>query len=103
MEQTTEKDARLCGCCHRELPLDAFYVNKRTLTRDYYCKECRKEAQNARYRRSIPAGIPPNRYPVITEISDRALRMHFIMNALAVVRESILRKRKRLIQLTADD
>ena len=80
MEQIIEKNVRFCGCCHRELPVDSFYVDKRT-----------------RYRRSLPAGNPL-RYPVITEISDCTLRMYLILNALKVVRESVLRKRKRLCE-----
>ena len=41
MEQIIEKNVRFCGCCHRELPVDSFYVDKRTLAPDNYCKECR--------------------------------------------------------------
>lgn len=95
MEQISEKNVRFCGCCHRELPVDSFYVDKRTLAPDNYCKECRRAMSSARYRSSLSANNPL-RYPVITEIPDRALRMCFIMNALKVVRESVLRKRKRL-------
>ena len=92
-----EKNVRFCGCCHRELPVDSFYVDKRTLAPDNYCKECRRAMSNARYRRSLPASNPL-RYPVITEISDCTLRMYLILNALKVVRESVLRKRKRLCE-----
>ena len=74
-------------------PLILFYVDKRTLAPDNYCKECRRAMSNARYRRSLPASNPL-RYPVITEISDCTLRMYLILNALKVVRESVLRKRK---------
>ena len=42
MEQIIEKNVRFCGCCHRELPVDSFYVDKRTLAPDNYCKECRR-------------------------------------------------------------
>ena len=38
MEQIIEKNVRFCGCCHRELPVDSFYVDKRTLAPDNYCK-----------------------------------------------------------------
>ena len=103
MEQITEKNIRFCGCCHRTLPMDAFYVDKRRLTRDNYCKECRRAMSNARYRRSLPASTAPLRYPVITEVSDATLRMYLIMNALKVVRESVLRKRKRLTQLEVEN
>ena len=82
MEQIIEKNVRFCGCCHRELPVDSFYVDKRTLAPDNYCKECRRAMSNARYRRSLPASN----------------RMYLILNALKVVRESVLRKRKRLCE-----
>ena len=98
MEQIIEKNVRFCGCCHRELPVDSFYVDKRTLAPDNYCKECRRAMSNARYRRSLPASNPL-RYPVITEISDCTLRMYLILNALKVVRESVLRMRNRLCEL----
>ena len=68
-------------------PLILFYVDKRTLAPDNYCKECRRAMSNARYRRSLPASNPL-RYPVITEISDCTLRMYLILNALKVVREA---------------
>ena len=97
MEQIIEKNVRFCGCCHRELPVDSFYGDKRTLAPDNYCKECRRAMSNACYRRSLPASNPL-RYPVITEISDCTLRMYLILNALKVVRESVLRKRKRLCE-----
>ena len=97
MEQIPAKNVRVCGCCHRALPVDAFYADKRTLAPDNYCKECRRSMSGARYRRSLPANTPL-RYPVITEISDRTLRMCLIMNALQVVRESVLRKRKSLYE-----
>ena len=58
MEQIIEKNVRFCGCCHRELPVDSFYVDKRTLAPDNYCKECRRAMSNARYRRSLPASNP---------------------------------------------
>lgn len=101
MEQTTKKNTRYCGCCHRELPLDAFYVlNKQTSSLDNYCKACRKELSNARYRRLTSESEPPG-YPVITETADRELRMRLIENALQVVRASVLRKRKqRFLYLT---
>lgn len=98
MKQTLEKDVRRCGCCHRELPLDAFYmVNKQTSAFDNYCKACRKELSATRYYRSLPTDEPP-RYPVITKTEDKELRMHLIMNALQVVRASVLRKRRREVR-----
>ena len=101
MEQIIEKNVRFCGCCHRELPVDSFYVDKRTLAPDNYCKNLEREPRGQMptppTRRSLPASNPL-RYPVITEISDCTLRMYLILNALKVVRESVLRKRKRLCE-----
>ena len=42
MEQKNKKSLRTCGCCLKKLPLEAFYINKRTQNPDNYCKECRK-------------------------------------------------------------
>ena len=54
MEQIIEKNVRFCGCCHRELPVDSFYVDKRTLAPDNYCKEC---ATVAHFQQAIPSVI----------------------------------------------
>ena len=96
-EITFEDNGILLLRRNMELPVVSFYVDKRTLAPDNYCKECRRAMSNARYRRSLPASNPL-RYPVITEISDCTLRMYLILNALKVVRESVLRKRKRLCE-----
>ena len=92
-----KKNCSYLGCCQQKLPVDSFYTDKRTLAPDNYCKECRRSMSSARYRRSLPSSVPLH-YPVITEISDCTLRMYLIMNALSVVRESVLRKRKRLCE-----
>ena len=55
MEQIIEKNVRFCGCCHRELPVDSFYVDKRTLAPDNYCKECRRAMSN--FQQAIPSVI----------------------------------------------
>ena len=39
MEQIIEKNVRFCGCCHRELPVDSFYVDKRTLPPLTSCRQ----------------------------------------------------------------
>ena len=61
MEQIIEKNVRFCGCCHRELPVDSFYVDKRTLAPDNYCKECRRAMSNAatvaHFQQAIPSVI----------------------------------------------
>lgn len=86
-----------CGCCRRELPLEAFYVNKRTHTPDNYCKECRKA--NSRKHRGTDRclsseNIPPS-YPVITQVSDPSLRNALIRHARQIVAESIERKQAK--------
>ena len=50
METIMNKSLCICGCCKRELPQEAFYMNQRTRTTDNYCKECRKA--NARRHRN---------------------------------------------------
>ena len=42
METLMNQSLHICGCCKRELPQEAFYMNQRTRTTDNYCKECRK-------------------------------------------------------------
>ena len=32
----------ICKSCKRELPLESFYMNKKTQSPDKYCKECRR-------------------------------------------------------------
>lgn len=95
MEQISENNLRICGCCHRALSMDLFYINKHTHLPDNYCKECRREFSNARYHCSQTVDKSCH-YPVITKISDRTLRMALIFHALKVVRESVLSKRERL-------
>ncbi|MCI1681351.1 MAG: hypothetical protein LKI39_02215 [Bacteroides sp.] len=93
--ENSEKGTRICGCCHKELSIDSFYVNKHTNLPDNYCKECRRSFSNLRYRyRQVTKKKP--QYPVITEISDKDLRIKFLLNALDVVHRSIERKKKRL-------
>ena len=43
METIMNKSLCICGCCKRELPQEAFYMNQRTRTTDNYCKECRRQ------------------------------------------------------------
>lgn len=95
MTQNIRKTVRVCGCCHKELSIDSFYVNKRTKLPDNYCKECRRSFSSTRYHYLQVADKPPH-CPVITKIPDRNLRITFILHALQVVRESVERKRRRL-------
>lgn len=58
---------------------------------DSYCKECRKDVN--RLNRKLRAYRPeaeetPPRYPVITDIREREVRMQLILNALYTVREA---------------
>lgn len=94
MKEISVKNVRLCGCCHRVLAVDLFYFNKSTRLPDNYCKECRKKISNVRYH-DTQAVEKPRHYPVITEIRDHELRMVFILHALRVVRQSVMRKRER--------
>lgn len=95
MKQKLIPETSFCGCCRKELPLEAFYIEKNTQRPDRYCKECRRAASNMRYYH-VQAAEHTHRYPVITETADRALRMALIMHAWQVVKESVARKRKRL-------
>lgn len=77
METIMNKSLCICGCCKRELPQEAFYMNQRTRTTDNYCKECRK-ANARRHRNQDKSILFENKsvsYPVITEVKDYALRM----------------------------
>ena len=53
----------ICKSCKRELPLESFYMNKKTQSPDKYCKE------------------------------DRETRLRLILHALQVVRLSMERKK----------
>ena len=88
METLMNQSLHICGCCKRELPQEAFYMNQRTRTTDNYCKECRKD-------KSISFENKPLSYPVITEVKDYALRMFLIRHARQVVADSIRRKQEK--------
>lgn len=90
---------RRCRCCRRELPFSEFYLKGPRHTPDTCCKQCRREAGRL-YRKALagqplPAVELPPRYPVITRTEDPELRRKLIMDALQVVRASVLRRRKR--------
>ena len=80
MKQNKEKNVRTCGYCHKELPIEAFYINNRTHHADNYCKECRKSITSNQYRHFISVESSRN-YPIITQISDRERRMVLILKA----------------------
>lgn len=97
METIMNHSLYICGCCKRELPQEAFYINRCTRTVDNYCKECRK-ANTRRHRnqdKNILFENKPVSYPVITEVKDYALRMSLIRHAWQVVSDSIRRKQEK--------
>lgn len=88
---------RRCSCCHRLLPLSAFYLKGPSQKPDHCCKECRK-ADNRIRRKAAKCSVKeeaPRRYPVITEIEKESVRLYLLRKALQTVRESVLRKRRR--------
>uniref|UniRef100_UPI0032EB0402 hypothetical protein n=2 Tax=Bacteroides cellulosilyticus TaxID=246787 RepID=UPI0032EB0402 len=95
MKQTLNPTIRTCHSCLRELPIEAFYVNRKTLIPDYCCKACRSAACKKRYLDSRSVN-DIRTYPLITDIKDRTLRMELILHARQVVNESVARKRRRL-------
>lgn len=102
MSLLTEKTICICQKCKRELLLDAFYVNKTTLKRDKYCKECRKEMSRWQYsNKKCSRSLTTDKAPglVITQIEDRELRIKLILRALEVVHQSMERKKKKMQEL----
>lgn len=95
MKKNTEKTLRTCGCCHQELPIEAFYISKRTHHADNYCKECRKALTSDQYRNNRVMESSRS-YPVITQITDPERRMVLILQALQTVSKSIARKQQRI-------
>ena len=99
MEQETIKTTHFCGCCKQELPLEAFYYNKRKQCPDGYCRACRKLASRKQrkdiiYSQNVNNGVS---YPVITCTEDPELRMSLIRHARQVVNDSLARKRRKSI------
>ena len=99
METIKNQPLHTCSYCKRELPQEAFYVNKRNQTLDCHCKECRKK--NSRKHRKTNKGricIEDNKpsYPVITQVNDSAIRSALIRHALETVAESIQRKKNKI-------
>ncbi|MBB3895082.1 hypothetical protein M1B74_03575 [Bacteroides pyogenes] len=91
----------ICSSCKRELPLDCFYMRKKSRCPDSYCKECRKDLSRRKYTSEKAVRIASSvrlPYPVITEIEDRETRIRFILNALRVVRLSVECKKRRMLE-----
>lgn len=102
LSSLSEQSTCLCRKCKRELPRDLFYVNKSTQSPDKYCKECRKLMSRRQYtndKRTRPMFADKTPSPVITQISDRELRIKLILHALEVVRQSMARKKLRMQEL----
>lgn len=95
MKKNTEKNLRTCGCCHKELPIEAFYISKHTQHADNYCKECRKAMTASQYQNDKTVNNSRS-YPVITQIADPEQRMALILQALQTVSKSIARKQERI-------
>ena len=53
METIMNKSLCICGCCKRELPQEAFYMNQRTRTTDNYCKVWAGDSDNQRLESSF--------------------------------------------------
>ena len=89
----------VCKNCNQELLSEFFYFNKTTQCADKYCKECRKLISRKQYssgklaKARLSAG---HTYPVITEIDDRETRIQLTLHALAEVRLSMERKKKKI-------
>lgn len=105
MENLKNETVSICGCCKRQLPLDAFYVNMKKKCPDRYCKECRKSVSRKQREadRYIPYVNKKRSYPVITETTDSTLRMNLIRHALQVVAESVERKKRKRWAMEEDD
>lgn len=95
MNQLSDNTLHTCRYCLQALPLEAFYIDKRTNEPEHCCKKCRSLTARNRYVRSRSVDRARN-YPVITSTSDRNLRMILIRHARQVVNESLARKRKKL-------
>lgn len=97
LSSLSEQSTRFCRKCKRELSRDFFYVSKSTQRPGKYCKECRKLMSRRQYtndKRACPMFADKTPSLVITQISDRELRIKLILHALEVVRQSMERNKK---------
>lgn len=87
----------VCSHCKHELPVDAFYFNRKKQCYDNYCKECRKLSSRKQRKNDTCLQLMTEKchYPVITQIGDTQIRMLLIQQALQKVRESVAEKRKK--------
>ena len=98
MEQTLTPTLYTCRYCLKELPAEAFYIDKRTRKPESRCKACRSAAYRKRYVDSRFVNIASHTPLLITDIQDQKRRMTLILHALQVVKESVIRKRRKLIE-----
>lgn len=104
METSKKTTNHICGRCKRMLPIEAFYLDKKTNRPGNYCKECRKSV--SRNHRKVEKQTFVNKrkttYPVITLIKDPTVRKELIRHALETVSASIERKRQKLLAVEAE-
>lgn len=99
MNPSSNQNLYVCGCCKRELPLEEFYMTRRTV-RDGYCKACRCQASQRGYSTKRRCNNKRRRnYPVITDIADREVRLELLRNALQTVSQSMERKSRKRWEL----
>ncbi|WP_330941557.1 hypothetical protein [Bacteroides sp. MSB163] len=98
MEQILTSTLHTCRHCLKELPAEAFYMDKRTRRPESCCKACRSAAYRKRYIDSHFVNTPSHATLIITDVQDRKQRMTLILHALQVVKESVTRKRRKLIE-----
>ena len=55
----TQAALHTCNCCHRELPIREFYINKSTGRADSYCKACRVRYNQQKRKENIFPIIAP--------------------------------------------
>lgn len=98
VQQSPMQPTRKCICCQRELPVNAFYSRDKSKKPDSYCKECRKVANRIRRKADDALMKEENsvpKYPVITNIHERDVRLQLILHALQTVHENMDRKRRK--------
>lgn len=104
MENSKKSTLHVCGCCKRMLPIEAFYLDKKTDRPGNYCKECRKSASRKHRKVEkytiVNGGEAP--YPVITRVKDPTVRRELLLRALNTVSASIERKRRKLLEFEAE-
>ena len=90
----------ICKSCKRELPLESFYMNKKTQSPDKYCKECRKSLSRRQYGsgKKLPhCSLSGGRvsYPDEGLIGNDRVGIHHLGNAVDARRIQQLRHLRR--------